>query len=65
VVFEEFKKVLIRYPTGNKVPAASYKLGLVYQTQGRLDAARRQFESVIEKYPGTTEAKLAQERLSR
>ena len=65
VAEEEFKKVLIRHPTGNKVPAATYKLGLVYQTQGREDAARRQFEAVVEKYPGTTEARLAQERLSQ
>ena len=61
----EFKNVLIRYPMGNKVPAATYKLGLVYQTQNRADAARRQFEAVVEKYPGTTEAKLAQERLNQ
>ncbi|MBN2537444.1 tol-pal system protein YbgF [candidate division WOR-3 bacterium] len=62
---EEFKNVLIRYPTGNKVPAATYKLGLVYLAQNREDAARRQFEAVVEKYPGSTEAKLAQERLNR
>ena len=43
---EEFKNVLIRYPTGNKVPAATYKLGLVYLAQNRGDAARRQFEAV-------------------
>jgi tol-pal system protein YbgF len=61
----EFKNVLIRYPTGNKVPAATYKLGLVYLAQNRADVARRQFEAVIEKYPGTTEAKLAQERLNQ
>lgn len=62
---EEFKKVLIRYPAGNKVPAATYKLGLVYLAQNRADAAQRQFEAVVEKYPGTTEAKLARERLTR
>ncbi|MFO7674902.1 MAG: tol-pal system protein YbgF [bacterium] len=61
---EEFKKVLIRYPAGNKVPAATYKLGLVYLAQNRPDAARRQFEAVVEKYPGSTEAKLAGERLT-
>lgn len=61
---EAFRLVLSRYPTGNKVPAAAYKLGLVYLAQNRKPEARRQFREVIDKYPGTTEAKLAQDRLN-
>ncbi len=60
---EEFKRVLTDHPEGNKVPAAEYKLGLVYRAQNREDDARRQFAAVVEKYPGTTEARLAQDRL--
>lgn len=61
---EEFKLVLTRYSTGNKVSSAAYKLGLVYLAQNRRADAKRQLQEVVAKYPGTTEAKLAQERLS-
>ncbi len=61
---EEFKLVLTKYPTGNKIASAAYKLGLVYLAQNRQTEAKRQLQEVIAKYPGTTEAKLAQERLS-
>ena len=60
----EFGLVLTRYPGGNKVPAAAYKLGLVYLAQNRKQDATHQFQDVIAKYPGTTEAKLAQDRLN-
>jgi len=60
---EEFRLVLTGYPDGNKVPAASYKLGLVYLTENRRQDAQRQLQEVVAKYPGTTEAKLAQDRL--
>uniref|UniRef100_A0A7C4GH32 Tol-pal system protein YbgF n=1 Tax=candidate division WOR-3 bacterium TaxID=2052148 RepID=A0A7C4GH32_UNCW3 len=60
----EFARVGSEYPDGNKVPAAAYKLGLVYQARGELDAAKRQLGDVIRKFPGTTEAKLAQDRLA-
>ncbi len=62
---EELKRVAVRYPDGNKVVAAAYKLGLVYYAQNRKDAARRQLERVVADYPGTTEAKLASERLAQ
>ncbi len=61
---QEFKRVMTDHPDGNKVPAAEYKLGLVYLAQNRPEDARRQFEAVVGKYPGTTEARLAQDRLS-
>jgi tol-pal system protein YbgF len=61
---EEFRLVLTKYQTGNKLPAAAYKLGLVYLAENRKPDARRQFQDVVAKYPGTTEAKLAQDRLN-
>lgn len=60
----EFRLVLDEYPDGNKVPAAAYKLGLVYLAQDHKEKAKKQFQDVISKYPGTTEARLAQERIS-
>jgi tol-pal system protein YbgF len=59
----EFIRVKEKYPEGNKVPAALYKLGLIYQLQGKDRLARQQFEQIISNYPASPEAKLAQERL--
>ncbi len=61
---EEFRLVLTKYPAGNKVPAAAYKLGLVYLAQNRKQDAIRQLQEVVAKYPGTIEAGLAQDRLN-
>jgi tol-pal system protein YbgF len=59
-----FKQVIAGFPTGNKVPAAEYKLGLVYLAQNRKAEATNQFRRVVNEYPGTSESKLAQERLN-
>jgi TolA-binding protein len=45
------------------VPAAEYKLGLVYQAQDRKPEAKNQLRKVVKEYPGSNEAKLAQDRL--
>lgn len=60
---QEFEGVLTRYPQGNKVPAAIYKIGLAYQELGNRSLARAYLKKVVEGYPLSPEAKLAQERL--
>jgi TolA-binding protein len=45
------------------VPAAEYKLGLVYLAQNRKPEGTNQLGKVVKEYPGTNEAKLAQDRL--
>ena len=58
-----FRQVIISCPRGNKVPAAEYKLGLVYLAQNRKPEGTNQLGKVVKEYPGTNEAKLAQDRL--
>jgi tol-pal system protein YbgF len=58
-----FRAVLTQYGDANKAPAAAYKLALVYDAQGRPADARRQLAELVRRYPGSTEARLAQDRL--
>lgn len=60
----EFRKVMIAYPRGSKVPTALYKeaLALVELKQTALAQARLQY--LVEHFPQSEEAPLAKERLA-
>jgi TolA-binding protein len=45
------------------VPAAEFKLALIYLAQNRKAVAVNQLRKVIKEYPGTLEAGLAQKKL--
>jgi TolA-binding protein len=53
------------YPTGDKIPEAYYRKGLALSNLKDVNGARAAWEEVIKKYPGTTEANLAQQGLER
>jgi len=61
---QEFRKVVVAYPRGSKVPTALYKeaLALVELKQTALAQARLQY--LIEHFPQSEEAPLAKERLA-
>ena len=61
---QEFRRVLLNYPRGAKVPTALYKegLALIELKQPRLAEARLRY--LIENFPQSEEAPLAKERLS-
>jgi tol-pal system protein YbgF len=61
---QEFRKVIVAYPRGSKVPTALYKeaLALVELKQTALAQARLQY--LIEHFPQSEEAPLAKERLA-
>jgi tol-pal system protein YbgF len=61
---QEFRKVMVAYPRGSKVPTALYKeaLALVELNQTALAQARLQY--LIEHFPQSEEAPLAKERLA-
>jgi tol-pal system protein YbgF len=61
---QEFRRVLLNYPRGAKVPTALYKegLALIELRQPRLAEARLRY--LIENFPQSEEAPLARERLS-
>ena len=61
---EEFAKVEQNYPSGDKVPASLLKLGMTQQELGQSKAARKTFESLIERFPSSEEARLARSRLA-
>jgi tol-pal system protein YbgF len=61
---QEFRKVMVAYPRGSKVPTALYKeaLALVELKQTALAQARLQY--LVEHFPQSEEAPLAKERLA-
>jgi tol-pal system protein YbgF len=59
----EFHKVLEDYSTGAKVPSALYKLGLSLLELKSVQQAKKYLEELVDKYPGTQEAKLAKQKL--
>ncbi len=62
---EEFRKVVENYPGHEKVPAAYVKIALCFQKMQDVPTARRYLEYVLQNYPETREARLAQERLEQ
>ncbi len=60
----ELLKVRDMYPEGNKVCAATLKVGYAYLRKADNPTARRYFESVVRECPGTDEARLAQDKLA-
>ncbi len=59
------QKVITDYGQSNTVSAAYYKLGLTYEALKQPDNARKAFETVVQKYPNSSEAVLAQQALER
>jgi tol-pal system protein YbgF len=59
----EYEKVIEKYPKGNKVPAALLKQGLAFENIGDKANSRIILEDLIKRYPKSTEAKFAREKL--
>jgi len=59
----EFDRVIKEYPGGDKVPAAILKEGFSFDRLGSKKEARLLLERLIQKYPQSKEAKMAQKRL--
>jgi tol-pal system protein YbgF len=62
---EEYNKCLERYPSGNKLPAAQLKKGYALQELGQKTAAERELRSLVQRFPSSHEADLAQQRLKK
>ena len=62
---QEFEKVRTLYPDSPKVPDATLKLGYSYYALKRWKAARKALEEVVERFSGTSVARLAEQRLKR
>jgi tol-pal system protein YbgF len=60
----EFRRVIERYPVGNKVPDALLKVGFSYLALGSTEVGRQTLEQVQRSYPRHEAAALAATRLS-
>ena len=61
----EFQKVLTAFPDSQKVPDAMLKIGYVHYELQQWDQARDILTRVAQRVPGTTIARLAEQRLQR
>lgn len=61
----EFSKVMQLYPDSRKVPGAMLKTGYLHHSAGRIAEARDILNKIISRFPKSSEAALAKQRLSR
>lgn len=61
----EFRKLIDVYPHSSKIPDAVLKIGFIHYAQGNWDKARGTLNQVKARYPGTSAARLADERLRK
>lgn len=57
---KQFDIVLLNYPNTPKAPAALYKSGAILDLQGKPQEARKRMQELLQKYPQSAEASLAQ-----
>lgn len=62
---DEFNRVVMDYPDSPKVPDALLKLGYTHYELGAYDKARESLNQVIARYPNTSVAKSAEQRLAK
>jgi len=62
---ESYQQVLDRYPKGNKVASALNKQAAAFQQLGDTTAARILYERLMENYPGTPQAQIAEKELKQ
>ena len=65
VALDEFQKVLALYPSSSKVSDAMLKMGYSYYELSAYDKARATLEEVVRRFPNTTAAKAAENRLKK
>ncbi len=61
----DYNKVLDQYPGGNKAAASQLKKGYALLELGQRDAGIRELNSLVARYPKTSEAAQAQQRLGQ
>jgi TolA-binding protein len=61
---QEFRKVMVIYPRGAKVPPALYKEALALAELKQTGLARARLQYLVDNFPQSEEAPLAKERLS-
>jgi tol-pal system protein YbgF len=59
----EYEKAIVKYPEGDKIPAALFKQALAFLELGDKTNTRNLLKRVIEKYPHSDQAELAKKKL--
>ena len=62
---QEFNKLLSQHSDSPKATHAELKVGYIHDELGQVDEARRALKDVVTRYPNTTVARLAEERLRK
>lgn len=65
VAMESFQHLISQFPQSDKVPGALLKVGYCQLDMKQTDAGKATLKAVTAKYPGSSAASLAQERLRR
>ena len=60
----EFQQLVETYKESPKVPDAVYKVGHIHRIKGENDKAKMVCQGLVEHYPNTPAAELAQQRLA-
>jgi tol-pal system protein YbgF len=61
----EYQKVIINFPQSQKAGDAMLKAGFTLAELGQHEAAKKQLEELVQKFPETTVARMAEERLKQ
>ena len=59
----EYEKAMVKYPEGDKIPAALFKQALAFLELGDKTNTRNLLKRVIEKYPNSDQAEMAKKKL--
>ena len=59
----EYEKAIVKYPEGDKIPAALFKQALAFLELGDKTNARNLLKRVIERYPHSEQVEMAKKRL--
>ncbi len=59
----EYEKAIVKYPEGDKIPAALFKQALAFLELGDKSNARNLLKRVLEKYPHSDQAEMAKKKL--
>ncbi len=62
---DEFSKVMSGYPNSPKAPDALLKIGFIHQDLDNAEQARKTLQDVVQRFPQSNAAKLAQQRLDK
>lgn len=62
---DEYRKLIANHPASKKQSHALLKIGYSFQRLGELDKAQAVLKDLTVRYPGTTAARLAQERIQQ